>query len=771
MLFRWLPWRYLVRKLARSHGFLDPINLMARLERFGQASEVGTPAELLRAGVLFHARGLLNTKAIQYNPDWVWPYWVQRQFDPNDDSFLPRAFSVSHVNLTHRNWTAVGLPGCSSYPIVDPRGLVTPFFDGWSLDAWVLADSGEQLLPSEAASAEQALDIEQDTLAVKTTTEHDGLVLASTVKMIIADGKPLCRMLFSARSHGPGWLAIVLRPFNPEGVSFIHEIRLEGARRTWRIDGEQCVSFDRPPDRHATSRYRDGDVHLRLLERPPADGASCDVGQASAAAIFRLDGGSVTVAADADLTRDKTCKPPVALQPWPDAVAGTCAARLPDPWFQFLYDAAVRTLILLSPDDVYPGVYTYKRFWFRDAALMLHAMVCAGMQDRARRCIARFFHRQRPTGFFHSQSGEWDSNGEVLWILGRFGELTGTAPDPRWHRPVVRGARWIARKRLSRSGGELCAGLLPAGFSAEHLGNNDYYYWDDFWSVAGLRKAASMCRRWNDPDAADEFDAEADDLMAAIEHSLRKSHHVRRHDGIPASPYRRMDAGAVGSLAAGYPLMLLPAADRRLLATAAYLLDNCTVKGAFFQGMIHSGLNAYLTLHLAQVLLRAGNPRFFRLVETVARLASPTGQWPEAVHPRTGGGCMGDGQHGWAAAEWLMMVRNMFVREETDRLVLASGIPGRWLKPGRPLRFGPTATPAGAVTVEIEPRDDDVRVSWQGEWFGEPPQIEVRLPVPPEAGDRRPRGACTQVVAGGLPASVTIPRPRIPADKSGEGER
>ena len=726
MLLRWLPWRYLVRKLARSHGYLDPINFMARLERFGQPSEVGTPAELLRAGVLFHARGLLNTKAIQYNLDWVWPYWVQRQFDPSDVSFLPRAFSVSHINLTHRNWTAVGLPGCSSYPIVDPRGLVTPFFDGWSIDAWLLADDGGQLLPSEAVAAVQELDLTQDTLVVKTRTERDGLALSADARVIADGDRPLCRMSFSAEAPGPGWLAVALRPFNPEGVSAIHEIRLVNGRRTWRIGDKPSVTFDRPADRHATSRYRDGDVHLRLLERTPAEAASCDVGQASAAALFRLDG-STTVSADAVLSHDPTYRRPTHLQPWPDAVAGTCRADLPDPLFQFLYDAAVRTMILLSPEDVYPGVYTYKRFWFRDAAVILHAMLCMGMHERSRHCIEQFFHRQRPGGFFHSQSGEWDSNGEVLWILGRFRELAGGKADISWHRPVVRAAWWIARKRLSRRRKELCAGLLPAGFSAEHLGNNDYYYWDDFWSVAGLRMAARLCREWKESESADDFDAEAADLLAAIEHSLEKSRHVRRHNGLPASPYRRMDAGAVGSLAAGYPLMVYAADDPRVLATVEYLLEDCTVQGAFFQGMIHSGLNAYLTLHLAQVLLRAGDTRFFDLASTVARLASPTGQWPEAVHPQTGGGCMGDGQHGWAAAEWLMMVRNMFVREEGGRLILASGIPPAWLEKGRPMRFGPTPTPAGPVTVGVEPDDGEVKVWWKGEWFDSAPAIDVKL--------------------------------------------
>ena len=85
---KWFPWRFILRHVARSHGFLDPVALLARLHRFAQPSEVGEPVELLRAGVVFHARGLINSRVIQHNLDWVWPYWVERQFDPRDAAFV-----------------------------------------------------------------------------------------------------------------------------------------------------------------------------------------------------------------------------------------------------------------------------------------------------------------------------------------------------------------------------------------------------------------------------------------------------------------------------------------------------------------------------------------------------------------------------------------------------------------------------------------------------------------------------------------------------------
>jgi len=735
MWLRWLPWRFVVSRLARSRGFVDPIALLARLHRFAQPSEVAEPIELLRAGVLFHARGLINTRAIQHNLDWVWPYWVERQFDPRDESFVARAFSATHINLTHRNWTAVGVPDCDGLPIVDPAGLVTPRYDKWSVDAWIVPDDGPPLFPSKLKGVPQRLMLD-DGVAVETRAERGGLQLRSLVRAQLDEQDVLqCRMSWRARCDRPAWLAISLRPANPEGVAFIHEIESREDGRRLRVDDKVDLLLNEAPDRLRLSEYHAGDVAISLHEESERRRrVLCNVGLATAAALFRLEPGQereVVATVPAEDTEDRKARKasPVITHDWSKALESAPRLRAPDGLFMHLFDAAVRTLALHAPGrDVYPGPYTYKRFWFRDAAFMLDALLCLNMRSRAERVIRTFPERQLGNGYFRSQTGEWDSNGEAIWTIHRMRALTGGRVGADLIESVRKGAKWIARKRLPRTGDALHAGLLPAGFSAEHLGPNDFYYWDDFWSVAGLESAAALLREAGDERSAEEALAEAKDLREAIDISLERSAKGRDRAGIPASPHRRMDAGAIGSIACAYPLRVWEARDERVLETCAFLRENCFVEGGFFQDMIHSGINAYLTLHVAQSLLRAGDPDFFSLVRTVAELASPTGQWPEAIHPRTKGGCMGDGQHVWAAAEWTLMIRNMFVREEAWGLALATGVPPEWLRAGEEVSFGPTATPWGAVTVRVISTEEGARVSWDADWREEPPKIKVGLP-------------------------------------------
>ncbi len=721
-MFKLLPWKFLVKHAARRYGVLDPAGFLARMRRFSQPSEVAEPLELLRAGIVFHARGLVNAKAIQHNLDWVWPFWVEKQFNPKDPSFVPRAFSFSHINLTHRNWTAVGLPGVAAYPIVDPRGLVTPLHDGWSLDFWIVTESRKRLLPSklEDSAVKQRLVLDP-TLMVETTAEKDGIKLELATKMVLEQGKPEVCTAVRATADEDGWVVVAVRPYNAEGVQFINRIAMSD--HSFLVNGEATVRLGEQPDSLRMAHYAEGDVYLDLPGSSEEREVSCDTGMATAAALFRIHAGQTRVLGiSTTLERDtKELKHLDTALTWPDALRGTAALKVADPQVQFLYDTAVRTMLLLSAEDLVPGPYTYRRFWFRDACLMLHPMLAIGLVDRAKRVLAGFPGKQQHNGYFLSQEGEWDSNGQVLWIAARYAAMTGKELGAEMEEALRKGVRWLAKKRLEKDEPRGTKGLLPAGFSAEHLGPNDYYYWDDFWAWGGLQAIATHWRRTGSTGLR-EAEELAEAYRQAIEASLAGNPPKRSLGAMPAAPGRRMDAGAIGSMVADYPLQLYPPGEARLMKTTEFLMERCFQRGGFFQEMIHSGVNAYLTLDLAQTLLRAGDPRFGDLIRRVAALASPTGQWPEAIHPLTLGGCMGDGQHGWAAAEWVMMIRNCFVREEGDELVIGSGILPEWI--GEGTSYGPTLTAWGPVSVKLS----GTKLTVEGKWRATPPRLRIEVP-------------------------------------------
>jgi hypothetical protein len=729
MWIQWFPWRYIISKLAKRHGFIDPVQVVSWINRLAQPSEVAAPVELMRLAAVLHARGLINSQVIQNNLDWVWPYWVQRQFHPGNSSFIPRAFTLTHINLTHRNWTAVGLPGLDQMPLVDPAGLVTPLFDGWSVDSWFLPETGTPIVPAREDAPEQSLRMDRG-LSVVTKAGRAGAGLETEARVVEEEGNVLCRISVSAQSERNGCLAVSLRPYNPEGISFIHEIRCSGSG--WEVNAKDNVRLSEAPERYILSSHPDGDVFNLLDTGGDCKDVRCDVGLATAAALYPVESGrerEVTVDIPLKSTGPSGRKSPVVpVGSWEDALAGAAKLRVPDAGIRYLYDTSLRNLVLMSPKEILVGPFTYKQFWFRDAVYAMNAMLAVNLPGRVGRALEGFIDLQGGNGYFRSQEGEWDSNGQVLWILNRFHRLTGRAPADEWRGPAIRAANWIRRKRLSEKRDELYAGLFPPGFSAEHFGPNDYYYWDDFWGVAGLRSAAELMRLYGLEDTRVMCEDEGRSFLNAIDRSIREVQSRKKISAIPVSPHRRMDSGAVGSLVSSYPLKIYGPGNENVMRTVEYLLKEDLYEGMFFHELAHSGINIYLSLQLAQVLLRAGDSRYYDFITGAAELASGTGQWPEAIHPWSGGGCMGDGQHLWASSEWILMLRNCFLREEDDDLILCSGIPDEWLKTGEKLFFGPSLTSFGKVSVSIEPLRDRVVVGIQADWREEAPGMVICLP-------------------------------------------
>ena len=75
---------------------------------------------------------------------------------------------------------------------------------------------------------------------------------------------------------------------------------------------------------------------------------------------------------------------------------------------------------------------------------------------------------------------------------------------------------------------------------------------------------------------------------------------------------------------------------------------------------------------------------------------------------------MGDGHHGWAAAELLTFVRDLLVREVGDvpgGLALASLVPDAWYGQGWEVHDAPTA--AGHVSYAVRWHGDRAALLWE----------------------------------------------------------
>ena len=88
-----------------------------------------------------------------------------------------------------------------------------------------------------------------------------------------------------------------------------------------------------------------------------------------------------------------------------------------------------------------------------------------------------------------------------------------------------------------------------------------------------------------------------------------------------------------------------------------------------------------------------------------------------SIHPRLDGGCMGDGHHGWAAADFLSFVRTMLVRETADGgLALCSMVPDAWT--GQNMEVHDAPTHHGRVSFAVRWHGDRPALLWESDADG-----------------------------------------------------
>lgn len=740
------PRSWILRHLARRLPLgKDALRHLSTFQRLGEHLETAPPNEMLPVGARTVIRAVRSRAASQIRPDWVWPYWLERQLDPRSSAFVPRGMLAVAHNLTHRNWTAVGNRWSPWEAIVDPRGLVTPWYDGWSCDWWVRDDDGRWWFPSRCENVTQRLVGPAPVIETELPL-GDGAVVQHVAAQVL-DGEEYVTVELHNRSRRHRRVAVALRPANPEGLAVVERLELVDQRLL--ADGALALLLPHAPVRSSLSTYLEGDVAQRIATGPDRHERRTvhdRAGLAQAAMVYDLEAGEVLTVAVSLLPAveqlDRRAGPDLRaadpalvtrLRPadevadaWKPSLARGMRVDVPDARLQEAVDVNRAYLqVLHDPGDITPGPYTYHRFWFRDAAYLLAALDRWGLHDEAADVIAHFPGRQRADGFYYSQWREWDANGSAIWAVAEHHRLTGDRElvDRLWP-SVERGARWIARHRRSRRhDDEIVRGLLPPGISAEHLGPHDYYYWDNFWSVRGLRDAAELGRVVGRHEVARRFDATAAALQRDLWVSIRLAASRLGVTAIPAGPRRGLDPGMVGSLVACEPLRILAADDPYVEGTLTTIRDRFTLGSAFYQGISHTGLGTYLTLQVAFCELERNDPRAWERLRWLLESATPTHTWPEALHPQLGTGCMGDGHHGWALADFLSFVRAVLVREARwGGLELLGVLPPEWR--GRPLSVRDAPTAYGRVSYEV---------SWEGEqprlrWHCERPGIRLRAP-------------------------------------------
>lgn len=736
------------------------------------------------------AQGYLNRFSMPLLREWLLPPWMRRQSDPASPLFTPRSVVNLMVNQTARNWTALGIPG-RDHPVeslVDGWGLLTPVPGGPSFDWWVDVEGGVGGTMSPATQREVVQRLQGDLPVVLTAYEANGLRASSEVWLLPlpeGDWAAMQVVLFNiADVRLRGTFSLALRPYNPEGISPIYRVSYDGATLVadghpgpvtwpapdgWALSdisgdlfhrgagagGDRRSLHDARGFAHGVLRY-EFDIEpweeAEFLAFFPVHRGHAPDAQRPAPKLFDVPQMEMRQPDSAYYSRAKAS----TTLAWREALDGGMRVSLPHRELQASWEAnRAHVLALHDGKTITPGPDLYHSFWLRDAAYMIYALSVCGYEEAAAQLVRGLAAWQRRNGAFVSHNGEWDGSGQAMWAMERHLALHPDAGLRQELVPAVRRARrWIVRMlKVSEDG------LMPPGISSEHLGPPDRYYWDSLWSLAGLRAADRLLgRRYVRGRGA------ATTLQANIMKALRKDAQALGDYIVPAAPGRKIDLGMVGSLVGWFPLDCLPNSREEPFARAT--LDALEAahfhEGALFVNTGHSGWGTYLNMRVAGCRIRLGMDGGWQMMRWLLDHASPTYNWPEAIHPHSKGGSAGDGHHGWASAEWLLLVRAMLFDDSREGLLeITPCLPLEWVEaPGRlAVERAPTAFGTLSYAVEWDAGGRNIRLEISPDWHTPPRFMHWYMPGRP--GDVAHPGVRARVLIDGKEGALTRGHIRI----------
>lgn len=545
------------------------------------------------------------------------------------------------------------------------------------------------------------------------------------------------------------------------GVSRIEKMELASSRRELRVDG-RMIALGTAPDAFAASTFYEGDVSNYLGEGrlPPHAGVVDPERRASGALAYKFDlaaGASQTwsfvVPFSQDAEEQGRLIASFASASDPEVNVRERQAAVVDRWkqltdtFDLLVPAeaedVVNTIrstlayILINQDGcaIHPGSRSYERSWIRDGSLTSAALCRFGMERQAKEFVDWY-------GPFQFASGkvpcvvdkrgpdpvpENDSHGEYIMAVMNVYRFTGDKDFLRRHWPRVqkavdyiqelRGTRMTAeyadpntkstKQELNKPAVSLHAfyGLMPESISHEgYAAKPMHSYWDDAFTLRGLKDAAEMARAMGDAEKATEYQALADDFGRTLVASIALATQTHGIDYIPGCvEFGDFDATST-------TVSLWPGGARDILP--ADLLTNTFNK--YWERFVERRDNPefewidYTPYELRVIgsFVLLGQPeRALEALEYFMNDRRPLGwnQWPEVIHrePRAAK-FIGDLPHTWCGSDFVNSVRMMFLyeRDSDDALVLLAGIPANWVS-AAPIGFRKMPTYGGQVTCTL----------------------------------------------------------------------
>jgi len=367
--------------------------------------------------------------------------------------------------------------------------------------------------------------------------------------------------------------------------------------------------------------------------------------------------------------------------------------------------------------------FQYDAFWLRDASYIVRMYDISGYHDYARQCLDFFQSWQRPDGNFVSQGGQYDGWGQTLWAYGQHYRITRDRLFADNVFPSVnRAISWFTQVRQND-----IYQLMPVTTPGDNENITGHVTGHNFWALAGLKNAITLAEGLGKDESANEFLQEYNELFSALNERLNQL--CAETEGYIPPGLDTLGGQDWGNMLSVYPEMILDPFHPWVEATL-----NVT-RSKYQEGLMTYGygrfLHHYLTMKNTETHVIRGDQKtaleefYAVLLHTSATHAG----FEFSILPwGTRDFGMNLTPHGWFAATFRTLLRNMLVREQEKELHLLSCISPGWIKTGESIEVSRAPTYFGEINFRLSCDHEGATLFMDHHFHHPPVKLVVHLP-------------------------------------------
>ncbi len=717
-----------LERLRRVAGF----NRVALKEN--QEVPVAEAAILLRSG--------LNGRVYSTAEQWMLPHWAVRksQKHPIDETGFP--------NDTNRNWTFVGGVGTKKYGVADPSGLLTVLPECGSLDFWI-QNGSEIVFPALAYSDGPRLALispEDQVLEWKylqSPVEFTRLVYHScngeheyVYNEILVKNNSLREALFT--------FYLAVRPLSVRGVEPIEILAFRPEMRHLYANGFLAVVLDKDP--HSVVMTTADNTNLPVLLSGQTGRLDQEFSNAKglATAVLRYDVKLAPAASKrffftSPLSPIEESAEGLVFQPnphardktvssWFDFSQSTTKFRFPDRGLDPAVMQAKATLAAQAASFVLPEGSLDKGDSWHEKSRVLSALSAVGSFDLAKvlllttaSLLADNIEDYGPLQLtpilwnllhYHLLSQDDSYLREIGPLVGHLVRVLGTGIELQLVLPESSAAEDVAMSNILGEDLPYYFGVdeilaasgdvveEPPSVEEEPPAHTPWgleEYIAALWNLSALGMGIEACRVLGDNRELDPLSETMQDYETLIKEAGES---MLKDTDLFSTAEKQMQAFDLITTAS---LLKTNVVNSGLLGKALELVDTSLVSSNLVRVLRpRPRVSGHLGLRLAQYKAQQkAEYEVELLLKRALEFQDLFYNLPDFVDVRGGGGSWGSGSSIRAAADILLLIREMTISRSGENLVILPAIPDSWYTSTTPLTLEGLPTVFGLIDVEV----------------------------------------------------------------------